>query len=699
MPDVSKRMPASSLASAPTAPLSPLPPALRPAATAGSRRVRSTDGVATLIETACARREADALADAFSPLFPDDSPWATLGDIPTDQARRHGPALSAVAAAVACYREGLTASAGRLERWLDASEEDIRELALRFAKHQLPGVQKVVWAQRLLGCEIPGETVLTKLARLGDARFWRRAIRSILLREREHFYLRLKLVGKSAERYVSDSQLATRLAQLKRQEAWMKETVLVPRYLSPDAQGELLTLAAVAGDARTRFAKTYAFIKAMEAIATERGLVSAMVTLTALPEWHPNPSHGDNSWNGANPREAHRHVAEGWNAIQVELYKKGVGISGLRVVEPHQDGCPHWHIWLIYRPEVETDILAAVMRQFPGKLKLRAPSRRGQKVNPRDVMFETRDDVLAGTGRPLSHPREGAQVEVSRIDPTISSGASYAMKYLLKTVDGGEPLNQQVDLFGDAAGADPSATTEQDEKRKAHQQTAKRVDAWRSLWGINAGMLFGVARCLTAWDELRRLTTKPTDGRLFRLWVLARGSDKEGHIPAGSEQRGDAKGFLEALGGLTAGRDPRDKSLLPPMRLARLTESGRNGYGEEVQRTKGLQLVESKRIAVAMPGKRSGRARTRWETVKTVLASVVTRTQQWMLVPKRLGKQAVALAQDAMAALLNEDSPTELGRQARQRFWAAFHEACAVMPQETSNWRLPIPPPAALTPA
>lgn len=698
MPTRSKRMPASSLASAPSAPLSPLLPTLTPA-TAGAPRVRSTDGVAQLIENACARREADALAEVFSPLLPEESPWSALASVPAGEARRHAPQLTAVAEGVAQYREALTATAGSLARWLDASEEDIRELALRFAKHQLPGVQKVVWAQRLLGCEIPGETLLTKIARLGDARFWRRAIRSILLREREHFYLRLRLVGKTAERYVSDSQLAIRLAQLRRQEVWMKETVLVPRYLRPDDTGELLTLAAVASDARTRFAKTYAFIKAMEAIAIERGMVSSMVTLTALPEWHPNPSHGDNSWNGANPREAHRHLAEGWNAIQVELYKKGVGISGLRVVEPHQDGCPHWHIWLIYRPEVETEILAAVMRQFPGKLKLRAPSRRGQRVNPRDVMFETRDDVLAGMGRPLTHPKEGAQVEVSRIDPAISSGASYAMKYLLKTVDGGEPLNNQVNLFGDAAGSDPSAATEQDEKRKAHQQTAKRVDAWRALWGINSGILFGVARCLTAWDELRRLTTKPTDGRLFRLWVLARGSDKEGRIPAGSEQRGDAKGFLEALGGLTAARDPRDKSLLPPLRLARLTETGRNGYGEAVERTKGLQLVESKRVAVATPGKRSGKTRTRWQTVKTVLASVVTRTQQWMLVPKHLGKQAVAVAQKAMAALLNEGSPAALGRLAVQHFWAMFHEACAALQNELMDWRLPIPPPVSAAPA
>ena len=71
------------------------------------------------------------------------------------------------------------------------------------------------------------------MARVSDARFWRRAVRVLLLREREHLFLRLRLVGKSAGAYVSDVQLSSRLAQLKRQAEWMKRTVLVPRYLAP----------------------------------------------------------------------------------------------------------------------------------------------------------------------------------------------------------------------------------------------------------------------------------------------------------------------------------------------------------------------------------------------------------------------------------------------------------------------------------
>ena len=652
------------------------------------KKFHSKTPVAALIEAACEQYEPDAVRAAFSPLYPELSPFTRLSDIDTKTLKRQEfTAYAQARRALTDYRTSLTSTAGRLARWLDASEEDIRELAMQFAKRDFPGIQKLRWAEQLLGRSIPGHCLDSQFARLGDARFWRRSIRTTLMREREHFFLRLKLVGVSGERYVSDAQVMTRLAQLRRQRQWMEETVLVPRYLSSAEGFKPLTLASVAGDPRKRFAKLYTFVKAMESLAQDAGLVSALVTLTALPEWHPNPSHGDNSWNGANPREAHQHIAECWNAVQSELYKRGVGISGMRVVEPHQDGCPHWHVWLIYRPEVENDILAALLRHFPGKLKLRSPSRKGQRPHGKDVIYETRADVLAGNSRPLHTPKEGAQVEVSRIDPTISSGASYAMKYLLKTVDGGESLVREVDLFGERSNA---ARTEDEikaaeDKRRKHEQAVERVDGWRALWGMNSAMLFGVARCLSAWDELRRLPTPPTNGRLFRLWVLARGSEKAGRIVAGSGQQGDAKAFLQALGGITAARDPRDKTLLPKLRLGRLTEEGENAYGDTIQRPKGLQLIE-RRTAT--------KGASRSKTEQTVVASVVTRNEQWLLVKADRISQAVEQATAAMAERLRQGTPAELGERAVRQFWNAFHDARTAMSTDDSAPALPEPTPA-----
>lgn len=96
---------------------------------------------------------------------------------------------------------------------------------------------KLAWAEQLLSITIPGGSIETQMARLDDARYWRRKqFEYASMREREHFCMRLKLVGVRTEVYVSDLQLTTRLGQLRRQQEWMKQTVLVPRYLREPAK-------------------------------------------------------------------------------------------------------------------------------------------------------------------------------------------------------------------------------------------------------------------------------------------------------------------------------------------------------------------------------------------------------------------------------------------------------------------------------
>ena len=124
------------------------------------------------------------------------------------------------------------------------------------------------------------------------------------------------------------------------------------------------------------------------------------------------------------------------------------------------------HLWLLYRPEVEHMILCTVMKYFPHKLKVRNPKPKHGHQLVRDTIYESLDALRARSSRLPTHPKEGAQVELARIDRSISSGASYAMKYLLKTVDGGDKLNEQCGLFPDQRNAALQ------EKRQAHRTAA-----------------------------------------------------------------------------------------------------------------------------------------------------------------------------------------------------------------------------------
>ncbi len=212
------------------------------ASRATAQRLHSSQSVDALIAQACARHESALLGQALTPLFANDCPWDSVAAVPAKLAQRQASALSSITAAVLDYRAGLTATAGELNAWLDASEENIRTLAIQFAKLDLsdipdlsaagvrealltlpavvefPGMvgllsrpvlphsaigKKLLWAQSLLGSPVPGETLQAQCARLSDARFWRRCIRVILLREREHFYMRLHLVHKTREAYVT----------------------------------------------------------------------------------------------------------------------------------------------------------------------------------------------------------------------------------------------------------------------------------------------------------------------------------------------------------------------------------------------------------------------------------------------------------------------------------------------------------------
>lgn len=516
----------------------------------------------------------------------------------------------------------------RLSQHIHLSSEGIRGLADYCADFKLLGADKLVWAEQFLGVRVSGKTFDTRVQRANCPVYWGRALRVALRRRREHVFMHAGLISAKGEQYVSDFQLQERAWQLEQQKKWMESTLLIHSAMPPDEEPK--TLAAVAKSPWQRFSKLYAFTKAMDAIAEENGLSAAMLTLTLESEWHPNPKYGKNSWNGASPRDAHRSLARRWQSVLRDLHRANIGISGLRVVEAHQDGCPHWHFWMLYRPEVEPDILCTVMKYFPNKLKVRSPGT-SPKSTPRSDYYDTAVDLKAGSGRKAAYPKEGAQTEWARIDRSISSGATYAMKYLLKTVDAGTTLNDEVGLFDGVTDAG-----DKKEAQDAHQQACKRVDAYRGVWGINAGQLFGVAKCLTAWDELRRLTTAPKHPQLHKLWVLARGTDKEGYIAGADEIQGDAKGFLTLLGGLAACR--AQTKAAPVLSIGRLTDKKVNRYGESVERTRGVTLVERERKKIQVGQrivKQTGEvlAKMALRTVKKVVAAVKTRLFEWELVP------------------------------------------------------------------
>jgi len=452
-------------------------------------------------------------------------------------------------------------------------------------------------AQAVYGIAVPGKTLQAQLARVLDARFWRRVLWKRIGQEKERLFLRLGLIGRNGRAYCSADAVHVRATQQRAQQRWLKETMLTADI---DGQQLELPMEAVAKTPHQRLSRLYAFIAAMDRLAQENKLEVALVTATLEGPWHPNPGYAKpgHQWNGKTPGEAARELSARWQRVRNDMSKKGVVTSGLWTAEPHRDGCPHRHFWLIYDPQQQHEVFAAFLGHFPGGLKLRGDDK------SRDRIFETKADAVDGVSRPVKHQREGVQVDVSVIDKDKGrTGASYVIKYVAKAI-GAE---------GAFDGEDAPAQS------KREQRALQAIDAYRSLWCMRGSQFFGIRNCLGQWDKLRAVKEPPAEPALRALWRAARGGDAKGRIEA-SQQHGDAYEFLKLQGGLAAARRPEQAELLkadavaaaPVARVYRVPSLTQ--YGEQGQRVEGIELVGDGQV----------------------LERVSTRTAHWQMKPKKL---------------------------------------------------------------
>lgn len=566
------------------------------------------------------------------------------------------------------------------------------------SKHLLPQahqLERVKHVNRLLGgkfnyhLENQGKrgvfSINALFKRCCDSSYINQALRKMVAQHCESLFLRLGLISHAGEKYSSSRITKERVRQHEVTKQWKKDTFLIEIGVDdfpetdmnlesdgPDSK-KLLSLAECSRTPTQRFAKLYTFVHAIDSIAQQEGLTAGLLTLTMPAEFHPKPMHGPSKWNRSTPKKTNRAISKAWKKVLQRLDRVKIGITGLRVVEPHQDGCPHWHIWMNYKPEYEKRILSAVMSEFPGQLKLRTSS--GTLIYNDVLDFEaevTVDDIDL---------KASTRLDFAVIDRTISSGATYLMKYLLKTMNvcalNKKELTQDVlDLIEQFDGSksegqgksgyskngslnfedepaltqayfmdqpDLDAANPPTDFRLESYENSQRVDAYRGVWTLRAYDFFGLARCLGSWDQLRQLGTKPTNPHMALLWSYARGGEVEGRIEAGSKIQGKAVEFIRALGCMRAVSFEHSG---PYFKLGLLKAPRLDKYGDEAEEVIGLKLFEMKKqhVKAAVTDKETGeiKLRNRLKWVKTEVTQLVTKTKRWTLVRRKKGKDTTA---------------------------------------------------------
>ena len=119
-------------------------------------------------------------------------------------------------------------------------------------------------------------------------------------------------------------------------------------------------------------ARLYAMTLGVDELAQRRGLTAIFVTVTLPAAWHPSPAVGRRTWTpDRSPNMADAALRRTWARFRARLAAGGVPTLGLRVWEPHQDGCPHLHALLYVEPgqvaEVDAELQAVCPEPRPGE--------------------------------------------------------------------------------------------------------------------------------------------------------------------------------------------------------------------------------------------------------------------------------------------------------------------------------------------
>ncbi|MHB1938670.1 MAG: replication endonuclease [Acidobacteriaceae bacterium] len=399
---------------------------------------------------------------------------------------------------------------------LSASDDDLVDAAARFARRcwRYPHDAAALVARYLPDVDFPGAP------RAGDAKWWRRKLRSAHGRYCEATAQAVGLVSAHTGRYCSDGALESRRAIATKTAAFLAACIAVAD------DGETVPLSVVAARSLSnptlRRAELMVRVRGMETFAAVSFDQGAFVTLTCPARMHarligggPNPS-----WDGTSPRSAQAYLQRQWGRARAALEYEHIRIYGLRVVEPHHDGTPHWHI-LLWSDTIDDAL--RVLRRYALQVD-------GDEPGAQDARFK----AVRIDNAPRM--RKGKLV--------TGSAAAYIAKYIAKSIDGyGGDLATTSGISGkgverDLFGSDPNAS-------------AERVVAWARTWGIRQFQFFG-GPPVGPWRELRRLRSG-APGIFSNAWTAADG--------------GDWAAYMDAM-------------ISAPVTLAKVNQEGRNRYDE-----------------------------------------------------------------------------------------------------------------------
>ncbi|WP_351015051.1 replication endonuclease [Shewanella sp. AC91-MNA-CIBAN-0169] len=377
------------------------------------------------------------------------------------------------------------------------------------------------------------------IARLTDENWWLRKLNRAYSHYEEHTAIVVGRVRSGVSPYVSNHAFKEWQQRKQAAKLWLNEMQVVN-----DEHGLELTLAdavaASVANPEVRRAELMVRMRGFEDLAIEQGYVGEFYTWTAPSRFHSwkksikGPSYSNKKYDGATPKKTQAYLCSQWAKCRAKFAREDIEVFGFRVVEPHHDGTPHWHLLLFFKPE-QLRLARSIMRRYA-------------------LQHDKHDLAPAKGKKSVRHQGYKPRFDFKTIDPAKGSATGYIAKYIAKNIDG-----HMVD--------------DDHEAETSGKDGAQNVAAWSSTWNIRQFQQIG-GPSVTVWRELRRLREAiDFDDVVERARNAADSSNWSRYV--------------EVMGGTFCKRADR------PVQLAKAIQDTGNVYGEEVSKIMGVLSQEN----------------------------------------------------------------------------------------------------------
>lgn len=311
------------------------------------------------------------------------------------------------------------------------------------------------------------------LMRLQDHEWWERQITRAWRQYAEHVAILVGRVRRGVSAYVSNHALKDHQQRKRAGMAWLKTMYAI----NPELELEIPLAEAVkasVANPEIRRMELMVRMRGFEDLAEEEGLVGEFYTWTAPSKYHAwtvvdnkrKQRNGEKladwvktiqnkRYQGFTPKQTQKYLCQQWSKARAKLDRLGIRRFGFRVVEPHHDGTPHWHMLIFVKPE-QREMMRSVMQAY--------------------ACEHDTDELKNGTR---------ARFDYKEIKEELGSATGYIAKYISKNIDG---FNMDWD----------------DEAQEAVNTSAAAVGAWASLWNVRQFQQIG-GPSVEVWRQLRRI--------------------------------------------------------------------------------------------------------------------------------------------------------------------------------------------------